>query len=72
MNNNKITKPASLLREDFILNLVSLCNNCGLPLFVVESILKDLLKDVHEASQKQLEIDRENYNNALKQIQETE
>lgn len=72
MNNNKLTKPASLLKEDLISGLIDLCNNCGLPLFVVESILKDLLHDVHEASKKQLEIDRTNYNNELKKMQEKE
>ena len=72
MSNNKLTKPASLLREDFVSDLIGLCNNCGLPLFMVESILRDLLHDVHEASKKQLEIDRANYNKELQKMQESE
>lgn len=70
MNNSQLTKPASLLKEDFVSALIDLCNNCGLPLFVIESILKDLIREVSEASKKQLEIDRENYNNALKKMQQ--
>ena len=69
MNSNKIIKPATLLREDLIQNLTDVCNNSGLPFFVVESILKDFIQDVHAASQKQLEMDRLNYNNELKKIQ---
>ena len=72
MNNNKLTKPMSLLKEDFVSSLIDLCNNCGLPLFVVESILRDLLQEVREASKRQLEIDRTNYNNELKRMQENE
>lgn len=71
MNNNKIVKPASLLKEDLVNGLVDLCNNCGLPLFVVESVLKDLIQEVNTAAQRQLEKDRAEYNEALKQLQET-
>lgn len=70
MNDSKLIKPASLLKEDFVSSLIDLCNNCGLPLFIIESILKDLIREVSEASKKQLEIDRENYNNALKRMQQ--
>ena len=70
MNNNKIVKPASLLKEDLVNGLVNLCNNCGLPLFVVESILKDLIQEVHTAAQQQLEKDRANYNEELRKMQE--
>ena len=69
MNNNQIIKPATLLKEDLIQNLTNVCNNSGLPFFVVESILKDFLQDVHAASQKQLEIDRANYNEELERLQ---
>lgn len=71
MNNNQIVKPASLLKEDLERNLIDLCNNCGLPLFVVESILKDFTQEVHNASKKQLEEDRKRYNEELKKLEET-
>ena len=48
--NNQINKPISLIKEDFTTELINLCNNSNLPLFVVEYILKDLIQD--ETSQK--------------------
>lgn len=70
MNNDKIVKPATLLQEDLIRKLTDVCNSSGLPFFVVESVLKDLIQDVHAASKRQLEMDRANYNNELKKMQE--
>ena len=70
MNKNQIVKPASLLKEDLVNGLVDLCNNCALPLFVVESVLKDLMQEVHTAAQQQLEKDRADYNKELKKLQE--
>lgn len=69
--NNVVAKPASLLKEDFIQDLTNLCNNCGLPLFVIEYMLNDFIKDVHVASKRQLELDRENYNKELNELQTT-
>lgn len=69
MKNTGLVKPATLLKEDFVQGLVDLCNNSGLPLFIVESILKDFIQDVHVASQKQLEADRVNYNKEMKKLQ---
>lgn len=69
MKNTGLVKPATLLKEDFVQGLVNLCNNSGLPFFIVESIIKDFLHEIHVASQKQLESDRVNYNNELKKLQ---
>lgn len=57
------------MREDFVQNLVNLCNNSGLPFFMVESILKDFIEDVHDASRKQLEVDTQKYNQELLKLQ---
>lgn len=57
MNN----KPITLLREEFINNVVDLCNNSGLPLFVVEDVIKSLLSEIHSASMQQLEEDKKRY-----------
>lgn len=59
--NEKIAKPLTLLREDFMNGMVDLCNTSGLPLFIIENVLKDLIQDIHLASQKQIEADREKY-----------
>lgn len=67
MNESELSaKPLTLLREEFVENLINLCNNSGLPFFVAESVIKELLPDIHSASQKQLESDREKYNNLMK------
>lgn len=63
---NEIIKPVTLIREDFIKDLVDLTNNSALPLFVVESILKDFLSEIHQGAQQQLMADRERYNAQIK------
>lgn len=59
---NTPMKPLTLIKEDFMQNFAELCNNSGLPFFVIESTLKDLLQEIHMASQQQLEADRKRYN----------
>lgn len=69
MNENKIvTKPITLIKEEFLQNMVDLCNNSGLPFFVIEYTINDLLKDIHVASQKQHESDRAKYNEELSKL----
>ena len=62
MNERNITKPVTLLKEDFLKSLVELCNNSGLPFFIVEYILKDVYLEVKMLAQKQYESDLMNYN----------
>lgn len=62
-HNEQFTKPITLVREDFIQNLVDLCNNSGLPFFMIEDIMKDLIQKIHLAAQQQLEEDRKKYQN---------
>lgn len=57
----EITKPITLIREDFISNISKTINESQLPAFIVESVLKDFLNEVHIASQRQLEVDRAKY-----------
>ena len=66
---NVAVKPATLLKEDFIHDLTDLCNNCSLPLFVIEYILNDFIRDVRVASKRQLELDKENYKKELNELQ---
>lgn len=63
---NEITKPLSIVRQEFIEQLVNDVNNCQLPLFVVESILQDLLSMVKTAAQKQYEAEKAQYEDQLK------
>ena len=58
MENNK---PITLLREDFMNGIAVLVNQSGLPLFVVEDCLRQLLNGVSELARQQLEHDRQEY-----------
>lgn len=63
--NEKITKSITLLREDFIQNVVTLCNTSGLPFFVMGDVLNNVAQQLYAASQKQLEVDRKEYQEQL-------
>lgn len=69
MNNKEVTnmidKPMSILREEFIDNLVGLINNSGLPLFVIEPILQGCLDDVKINARNQYEYEKMQYEQAL-------
>ncbi len=56
-----MNKPITVLREEFAQNLVKLCNESGLPFFCIESILKEMLGEVHSASVQQYEADFKRY-----------
>ena len=69
--NKKIEKPVSLLRADFINSLTILINNSHLSPFIVEPILRDFLGEVQKAANNQYELDRQRYENELKQIEDS-
>lgn len=58
-------KPITVLREEFIENIIEVCNDSGLPFFVVEDVLKQLIQETHIAAQKQLEEDKKKYQKEL-------
>lgn len=55
----KIQKPLSILRQEFIENLVDTINHSGIPLLMVEPIVADVLTQVRKANEDQLRADRE-------------
>lgn len=59
--NETLTKPMSVVRQEFIEQLVSDINNCALPLFVIEPILQDLLSMVKTEAQRQYEAEKAQY-----------
>lgn len=61
----QITKPITVVRQEFIEKMVSEINNCELPLFVVEPILRDLLNEVSAAVKRQYETEKAQYEQAL-------
>ena len=63
MNTNK---PITLLRDEFIKDIVNLCNNCNLPFFVIEDVLKNINQEIHLAAKQQLEDDKKKYEQMIK------
>lgn len=61
----QITKPITVVRQEFIEKMVNEINTCGLPLFVVEPILEDLFRSVKAESQRQYETEKAQYEQAL-------
>lgn len=70
-NNTNSAKPITLIREEFIQNMVKLCNESGLPFFIIEDVLKTLIQDTHSASMQQIAEDRKRYEEQTKKAQET-
>ena len=56
-----MNKPITLVRDEFIKNIVESCNDSGLPFFVIEDVLKSLVQEIHTASLQQLEADKKQY-----------
>ena len=67
MENNTINKPMSMVREELIQTITEGINNSGLPLFVIESILKEILMEVTIVSKQQMEAERAQYEEMLKE-----
>ena len=62
---NTINKPIMLLREEFAVNLSNLINKSGLPLFVIEPILQEVLGTVNVELKRQYEMEVAQYKQAL-------
>lgn len=60
-----ITKPITVVRQEFIEKMVNEVNTCGLPLWAIEPILEDLLRLVKAESQRQYETEKAQYEQAL-------
>lgn len=67
MKKDELIKPITLVAEDFKNSLFDLANNSKLPFIIIESIIKDFLNEVHNASQKQLEADQIAYQKRLEE-----
>ena len=62
-----MNKPANLIVEETKENIVKIINESGLPPFLVEPIIKDLYNQVSILKQQELEKNRQEYENSLKQ-----
>ena len=69
--NEKLIKPMSVVRKEFIGQLLDDVNNCQLPLFVIEYVLQDVLNMVKSAAQEQCELEMAQYEQLLNKQTET-
>ena len=51
--NKEINKPIIVAREEFRSNLANLINTSGLPIYVIEPVLNDILSEVVRVSKQQ-------------------
>ena len=63
--NEKVTTPLSMVKQEFIEQVVNDINNCALPLFVVEYILQDILNTVKSTVRQQAEMEKAQYEQQL-------
>ena len=59
--NKEIEKPLILVRKEFADNLMQFINDSGLPAFIIEPILKDLLHEVQFAANQEYEANLKYY-----------
>lgn len=62
-NNQNKTKPLILLKKECEDNLVQVVNSSGLPAFILEPILMNLLQNIQRLSRIEYEESLKNYNN---------
>lgn len=54
------------MRMEFIDTVIEACNNSGLPFFVIEDDLKQILQNVSEAALKQYQMEKAKYEELIK------
>ena len=67
-----INKPVMMLREEFIMNMSNLINTSGLPLFIIEPIVRDMLMEINVNVKKQYEMEKAQYEQAIMSSQNAE
>lgn len=67
-----MNKPLTIVADEFQRDLINSINSYSLPMFVVESILKEIINEVHIAAAKQLESDRAIYEKELMKTKSSE
>lgn len=63
-------KPITLKIEDLKQNIAATLNESGLPIFLLDYIIKDLYDEIHILSQNQIIKDKESYETSLKKESE--
>ena len=60
-----MNKPSTLVYEEFKQNLANLNNNCGLPAFIIESVLQNYLSEMRIIAERQYKTDKAEYEKSL-------
>lgn len=66
---DKIEKGINLATQEFKENLVELVNTCNLPANLIKYILIDILNQIKTLEVNAIQIERENYQKALKEAE---
>ena len=70
--NEIIQKPITVARQEFIDVITNNINNCNLPLFVIEPILKDVYLEVKSLLRNQYEVERKEYEQMMQMSDDNE
>ena len=65
-------KPISLVRKETVVKLTKVIEESGLPLLVLEPIIKDLYMQIQQAMVQQTITEEEEYNKSLTEVEETD
>ena len=65
-------KPISLVRKETVIKLTKVIEESGLPLLVLEPIIKDLYMQIQQAMVQQTITEEEEYNKSLTEVEETD
>lgn len=61
MESNAVEKPIIISKEELCQKITQAINESGIPLFIIEYVLKDMLNDVHNINQQILENEKVKY-----------
>lgn len=65
-------KPISLVRKETVVKITKVIEESGLPLLVLEPIIKDLYMQIQQAMVQQTITEEEEYNKSLTEVEETD
>lgn len=65
-------KPISLIRKETVVKITKVIEESGLPLLVLEPIIKDLYMQIQQAMVQQTIAEEEEYNKSLTEVEETD
>lgn len=60
-----MNKPITLIRQEFIENVVKTVNESKLPLIIIEPVIRNLLNEIQKSLKQQVEADRTEYERYL-------